>query len=125
MKPIVVEIIAPMLTAVEFGCSRCEVVFSQTGTPNHYRRACADEFPEDWKKESARLTEMLSRLTELYKHRVVFRLTDAQSLAGLWKQIRYRVRQLPVFIVESKDICVGLSLDRLEGLIDRHIRQRS
>jgi len=123
MRAIVVEIIAPMLTAMEFGCSRCELVFSQVGAQKNYRRSCADEYPEEWKRDSERLTEMLTRLSELYKHRVRFRLIDAQSFAGLWKQIRYGIRKLPAFIVEKKDVCMGLSLDKLEDLIDVHIRR--
>ncbi|MGB9617100.1 MAG: hypothetical protein ACP5M0_05470 [Desulfomonilaceae bacterium] len=122
MRAINVEIIAPMLTAMEFGCSRCELVFSQVGAQKSYRRSCADEYPEEWKRDSERLTEMLTRLSELYKHRVRFRLIDAQSFPGLWKQIRHRIRKLPAFVVEKKDVCAGLSAEKLEALIDRHIR---
>ncbi len=122
MRAINVEIIAPMLTAMEFGCGRCELIFSQVGAQKSYRRSCADEYPEEWKRDSERLTEMLTRLSELYKHRVRFRLIDAQSFSGLWKQIRHRIRKLPAFVVEKRDVCIGLSLEKLEALIDRHIR---
>jgi len=123
MKPIIVEIVAPMLTAMEFGCSRCELVFSQVGAQTKYMRSCADEYPEDCKIESARLTEMLCRVAELYKHRVRFKLIDAQSFEGIWKQIRHRIRKLPAFIIDKRDVCVGFSLDGLQGLIDSHIHQ--
>ncbi len=121
MRAVIVEIIAPMLTAMEFGCSRCELVFSQVGAQQSYRRTCADEYPEEWKRDSERLAEMLARISELYKHRVRFRLIDAQSLPGLWKQIRHRIRKLPAFVVEKRDVCSALSLEKLEALIDRHI----
>ncbi len=123
MKPIVVEIITPMLTAIEYGCSRCELLLSQVGAHGSYRQSCAEEYPEDWRIEFARLTALLCRLNELYKHRVRFRLIDAQSLVGLWKQIRHRIRKLPAFIVQSKDVCVDLSQEKLEMLIDSHIHQ--
>lgn len=125
MKPICVEVVAPVLTTMEFGCSKCGLLFKQVDAHKDYHASCKDEYPEDWKRDAARLTEYLAKMLELYKHRVRIKLIDAHSPLGLWKQIRHRLRGTPSFIVDGQGICSGWDTDRLEQLIDTRIGEAS
>lgn len=125
MTPILVEIIMPTLTTLEFGCSRCGLVFRQLDLEKHYRNSCQDEYPEEWRHEAMAIESELKRLTGLYKHRTRFRLIDAQSPLGLWKQIRHRISRLPAFIVDRRHVCDGNDKNQLESLIDLRIQEAS
>lgn len=125
MRPICVEVIAPLLTTMEFGCSRCGLLFKQVDAHKEYHASCKDEYPEDWKRDAAKLTECLKKMSELYKHRIRIKLIDAQSPLGLWKQIRHRLFGTPAFIVDGQGACTGLDTDRLEQLIDARIHEAS
>jgi hypothetical protein len=46
---------------------------------------------------------------------------DAQSLAGIWKQIRYRLFKFPAFIVDKKLTYIGWDHRQLEALIDQRV----
>jgi hypothetical protein len=125
MRQIRVEVIAPLLTTMEFGCSKCGILFKQVDAHKNYHASCKDEYPEDWKRDAAELLENLTRMSELYKHRVRIQLIDAQSPLGLWKQIRHRVFGTPAFIVDGKGACAGWDRERLEHLIDARIDEAS
>lgn len=125
MTPINIEIIMPMLTTLEFGCSRCGILFNQLDVQKDYYSDCCEEYPEEWKQEAAAILDAVRRLSSLYKHRLRFKLIDAQSPLGLWKQIRYRISQLPAFIVDRKHLCYGYDSEKLESFIDLQIQEAS
>jgi len=87
----------------------------------NYREDCSDEYPEDMKLDAERLAGVITRVRDLYRHRVSIRMIDAQSPMGLWKQIRHRFAQLPGFVVDGTLVCSGCDAAKLESLIDRQI----
>jgi hypothetical protein len=123
MTPIEVEVIFPLITAMEFSCRRCHVVMDQMDVVRKYHEACREEYPEDWKKCAEDLHEWIRRAKELYKHRIRIALIDAQSPLGLWRQIRHRVFKMPAFVVDGKRVHSGWDTERLEALIDEQIRE--
>jgi hypothetical protein len=123
MKPVEIEVISPMLTAIEFHCAKCSIVMDQVETGKKYRDSCRDEYPEEWKQHADKLAEYLRNLSRLYKHRILIRMIDAHSPVGLWKQIRHRVFQFPAFIVDGKQTFTGWDSAILESLIDRRIQE--
>lgn len=125
MTPINIEVVMPMLTSLEFGCSKCSPVFNQLDLQKDYRSSCTDEYPEDWRREAAAVVDALRGLSALYRHRIRFKLIDAQSPLGLWKQIRHRAFKVPTFIVDNKYVCCGCDQEKLESLIDRGIHEAS
>jgi hypothetical protein len=125
MRPISVEVIAPLITTMEFGCSKCGILFKQLDAHKDYHSSCKDEYPEDWKHDAAQLMEHLKKMSETYKHRIRIKLIDAQSPLGLWKQIRHRLFCMPAFIVDGKGACAGWDTDRVEQLIDARIHEAS
>ena len=121
MRPILLEVVTKMMTTYGH-CSRCSIIFDEAGL----KRACHekefDEYPQDLKEESAKLSDWVRELNRLYKHRLLIKLIDAQSLLGIYKSLRHRVRKYPAFIVEGKETLSGWDKSRLEELLDKHIK---
>jgi tRNA/tmRNA/rRNA uracil-C5-methylase (TrmA/RlmC/RlmD family) len=103
-------------------CNRCSLIFEETGLKREFDRRQLDEYPQDLREESEKLSVWIRELKQLYKHRLVIRLIDAQSLAGVYKALRHRVREYPTFVVDGKETLSGWDKGRLEELIDRHIK---
>jgi len=123
MQPIEVEVVFPLLMAIGFNCRRCNAIFSQLPLDDEYRNSCWNEYPDEWKKSIQRLYDWVGKASDVYKHRIRFRMIDAQSPLGLWKQIRHRARYMPAFIIDRKRIHTGWDTERLESIIDEQIRE--
>ncbi|UCD71071.1 MAG: hypothetical protein JSW70_08725 [Syntrophobacterales bacterium] len=120
MKPVYVEVIAKVLTTYDH-CYRCELIFDQVGINRKIHRRDVNEYPEEAKEEFLRLSDWIRELAELYRHRILIRVIDAQSPMGIFKSIRHRAWNYPAFIVERKDKYGGWNREMLEALIDRHL----
>ncbi len=121
MKPILLEIVTQVITS--YGqCPRCEVVFDEVGLNKKFHQKEADEYPQDFKDESAKLSDWVRELTRLYKHRLFIKLIDVQSLLGVYKSLRHRIRKYPTFIIEGKEVYTGWDKKQLESLLDRYIQ---
>ena len=123
MKPILLEIVAPMLSTVEMSCRGCGLVLGHLGLRAKYRNACADEYPDDWKEAVGYLSEWILEVSRLYRHRIRIRVIDAQTPLGFWKQIRYKLFRFPAFIVDKKGTYIGWDPEELEALIDEQIHR--
>ena len=121
MKPIFIEVVAPMLSSPEISSWRYSFMLSLTGLKSKYRTACANEYPDDWKWAVDYLSQWLQEISSLYRHRVQIQVIDALSPLGLWKQIRYRLFRFPAFIVDRKRTYIGWDPQQLEALIDDRI----
>ena len=121
MKAVDVEVVSKVLTS--YGqCGKCSPVFERTGIQEKVRSLDMKEYPEDLREELARLSEWLRELLHLYKHRVCIRVINAQSLLGIYKAIRHRISRYPCFIVGHRDTYTGWDKEKLEAIIDAHIR---
>jgi histone acetyltransferase (RNA polymerase elongator complex component) len=121
MKPILIEIVTRVLTHFDH-CPHCEVLFGQAGIDKKFHQKETEEYPADFKEEYLRLSNWIRELTHLYKHRVIIKLIDVQSLMGIYKSFRHRIRTYPTFIVEGKETYAGWDKNRLETLLDKHIK---
>ena len=81
-----------------------------------------DEYPSDLREEFAKLSDWIRELNRLYKHRLLIKLIDAQSLLGILKSLRYWIRSYPTFIVEGKETYAGWDKIQLETLLDKYIK---
>ncbi len=121
MKPILLEIVTQVITS--YGqCPRCEVIFDEVGLNKKFRQKEADEYPQELKEESAKLSDWVRELTRLYKHRLFIKLIDVQSLLGVYKSLRHRIRKYPTFIIEGKEVYTGWDKNQLESLLDKYIK---
>ena len=75
-----------------------------------------NDYPEDVKEEYLYLCDWIRELSRTYREKILIRVTDAQSLQGFLKSIRYRAFRYPAFIINKKKKYTGkdkLRLDRL------------
>ncbi len=120
MKPILLEIVAKVLTS--WGqCRRCKPLFDQAGLDEKFRHEEMEGYPPDLKEEYAALSDWIRELNGLYKHRLLIKLIDAQSPLGIYKSLRYRIRSYPTFIVEGKETYAGWDKGQLERLLDKYV----
>ncbi len=125
MNPIRVDVVIPTLTALGYECKVCALVSHQLDLHKKYLQDCRDDYPEDLKQENVLLIHYINTLKQLYKHRICFRIIDAHSPMGLFKQLIHWPSKLPIFIVDKKVVCVGWKIDELEKIIDQRIRNDS
>ena len=121
MKPVLLEVIAPMLSTIEMNCRPCRFMFDTLGMGRTYRRSSASEYPEEWKQAVGYLSDWIQEMTHLYRHSLQIRVIDAQSPLGLWMQIRHRLFRFPAFVVDKKQTYIGWDARQLEALIDERI----
>ena len=121
MKPILLEVVTKVITTFD-QCRRCKIIFDQTGINEKLHQKEADEYPQDLKEENAKLSDWIRELNRLYKHRLSIRIIDVQSLAGIYKSLRHRIRTYPTFIVEGKETYAGWDKSQLEHLLDKYIQ---
>ena len=122
VKPVLVEVVAPMLSSVEMSCRGCGAIMQSIGMRSQDRKSCVDGYPDDWKFAVASLSKWIGDLSRLYRHRIMIRIIDAQSPFGLWKQLRHKVFKFPAFIVDKKKTYIGWEYAELEALIDECIK---
>jgi len=121
MKPILLEIVTKVISS--YGqCRRCKILFDEAGFDQKVHQKEMDEYPADLKEEYSKLSDWIRELNRLYKHRLSIKLIDVQSPLGIYKSLRYRIRTYPTFIVEGKETYVGWDKSRLEGLLDKYIK---
>jgi hypothetical protein len=121
VKPILLEVIAPMLSTVEMNCRPCRFMFDTLGIGRTYRSSSANEYPEEWKQVVGYLSDWIQEMTHLYRHRLQIRVIDAQSPLGLWMQIRHRLFRFPAFVIDKRRTYIGWDTQQLEALIDERI----
>jgi hypothetical protein len=53
------------------------------------------------------VSEWIRAARKQYGDRVAIRLVDPQSLGGMWKVLRHRIRRYPTFFVNAGERVVG------------------
>ena len=124
MNPILLEIVAPMLSTLEISSRGSGLIFGSLGLKNKYRSATVNDYPEDWKEAVDYLSRWVKQISNLYRHRIRIKVIDAQSPLGFWKQIRHRVFRFPAFIVDKKKVYIGWDYQDLEAIIDGRIHNQ-
>ncbi len=121
MKPIQLEIVTRVVTFFDH-CRRCQILFDHSGLDEKIHQKEMEEYPPDLKEEYLKLSDWIRELTQLYKHRLLIRVIDAQSPLGIYKSLRHRIRTYPAFIVEGKEAYKGWDKSQLESLLDKYIQ---
>ncbi|MEW6261802.1 MAG: hypothetical protein AB1641_01885 [Thermodesulfobacteriota bacterium] len=120
LKPVHVEVVSTLVTVLQ-QCRACEMVFNQTQSRKDYCRQALDEHPAELREELRQLSDLITELKNLYRHRLVVRFVDAQSILGVYKALRHRFRQTPTFIVNGRETYTGWDKAALECILDRHL----
>jgi len=121
MKPITLEIVTRVMTTFDH-CHHCEIIFDQADINRKFHQRDLNEYPSDLAEEFTRLSTWIRELLHLYQHRLQVKIIDVQSLLGIYKSLRHRIRNYPTFIIDGKQICTGWDKDQLEQLLDKQIK---
>ena len=69
------------------------------------------------KEEYLFLSEWIKELSRKYGGNILIRITDAQSLQGFYKSIRFRAFRYPAFIINKKKKYAGKDKVQLDSLL--------
>jgi len=122
MKPVDIEVVTNVLTVYSH-CNSCRPIFYESGVEERVRQEALDDYPEDLREEFLKLSDWIRDLVRLYRHRIRVRIVDAKSMLGIYKSLRHRFRKYPAFIVNCKDVVAGWDREKLDHILDEHIRQ--
>jgi hypothetical protein len=121
MKQISIEVVSRVLTTYGH-CIRCEPIFLESGVGKKIKLEDMDDYPDELKEDSLKLSELICELYRIYRHKIRIRLIDALSPTGIYKSFVYRFREYPTFIIANKDVCRGMDRKKIEDLIDKYIK---
>lgn len=113
-RPVKLEILT-LLPITYKQCQHCEEFYDQSGVGQQVHDQILTEYPQDLLKEHNQLISLVIELTKQLKDDIVIHIIDPQSLKGIWKSLRYRVRKYPAFIIGDRELIVGwdrAALDR-------------
>lgn len=75
------------------------------------------EYPSNLIEDHIRLSSLVVELVNRYKNRIIIHVIDPQSAIGLFKSLRYWVREYPTFIIEGEEKITGWDQAMLEQAI--------
>jgi hypothetical protein len=84
-----------------------------------------NEYPEDIKEDYLFLSSWIKELSARYREKILIKVTDAQSLQGVVKSIRYRVFRYPTFIINSREKYTGKDKARLDDLLHEQMQMQN
>jgi hypothetical protein len=80
-----------------------------------------NDYPEEIREDYVFLSGWIKELSQKYREKILIRITDAQSLQGFYKSIRYRAFRYPAFIINGRKKYVGRDKVRLESLLRKEL----
>ena len=80
-----------------------------------------NQYPEDVREDYLFLSTWIKELAQKYREKILIRITDAQSLQGFYKSIRYRAFRYPAFIINKKMKYTGKDKVRLDSLLQEEL----
>lgn len=122
MKPIMLEVLSLMLTVQTEECKNCSPIFESVGLKRQFHDKEINEYPEDIKEQVLRLSDWIRELTQRYPSQIQIKIIDALSILGIYKKLRYRIKELPAFIVDSRETYSGWDKGALDSILNRHFQ---
>lgn len=102
MADVVVDVVTYAPT-VFFHCQHCELTFRQVGIGDRVHREEAREaLPDDLLAQYHEVCDWLTGLRLRHGDRVQVRVTDAASIAGVWRSLRHGIRTYPAVVVDGR-----------------------
>jgi hypothetical protein len=115
-RPIDVEVVAHITGSMSH-CDHCQVFIDGVGIGGQIHQENIQSYPEEFIRDWTRLSDWVLDLAEAFPGQLVIRITDAQSVQGLWKSISKGVRKYPTFIVEGEEKYHGWDQEHLNEMI--------
>lgn len=63
-----------------------------------------EEYPADVRELYFKVSNLVQNIWRDFGNKVSIQVIDKASMPGLWKVIRYRIKQTPVFIINGRKI---------------------
>ncbi len=114
-----VEVVSHILSSFDH-CAHCQVFLNEAGVGQQVHREDFSGFPEEVREEYERLLTLVAKLSRRFGGRVQFRILDPQTIEGVWKSLRYWIRQYPAFLIGGEKL-VGWDEDALTHRIEAHL----
>jgi len=76
------------------------------------------EYPQDLLEEHQQLSTLVVELTNRFREGIAIHVIDPQSLPGIFKSIKFRVRKYPAFIINGKELILGWDRAALDSAIE-------
>jgi hypothetical protein len=61
---------------------------------------------------------MVVELINRFKDGIIIHVIDPQSLPGIFKSLRYRVKKYPTFIIDGQELVVGWDQTMLNRILE-------
>lgn len=120
-KPLNIEVVAHVTGSMDH-CSSCQVFIDGVGVGGQVKQEDLQSYPEDFIKDWQRVSDWVLELADKHPGQLLIRITDAQTVQGLWKSLTKGVRKYPTFIIEGEEKYHGWDHDQLEALIERRLQ---
>jgi hypothetical protein len=119
-RPLDVEVVAHVTGSMNH-CDHCQVFIDGVGVGEKIHREDLQSYPEDFIRDWQRVSDWVLDLAAAFPGQLVIRITDAQSVQGLWKSLTKGVRKYPTFIVGGQEKYHGWDHEQLSDLIRKHL----
>ena len=122
-QPLDIEVVAHVTGSMQH-CTHCQVFIDGAGIGGRVHQENLRSYPEDFILDWQRLSGWVLDLAAMFPGQLVIRITDAQSLRGLWQALTRGVRRYPTFIIEGREAYHGWDRAHLDGIIRRRLAAR-
>lgn len=119
-NPLEIEIVAHVISSMQH-CTHCQAFIDGTGIGGQVHQENLEAYPEEFVREWRLTSQIVLELAERFPEQVNFRITDAQSLRGLWKALSKGIRRYPTFIIEGGETYHGWDSSQIGLMIQRHL----
>jgi hypothetical protein len=116
-RPVKLEILS-LLPMTYKQCQHREAFYDQSGVGPRVHDQMLTEYPQDLLEDHDRIVSLVIELTNQLKDGIVIHIIDPQSLKGIWKSLRYRVRKYPAFIIDDQELIIGWNRAALDRALE-------
>lgn len=99
----------------------CEAFFNQSGIGQQVHRQILSEYPKKLLEEQHQLSTLVVELMKRFGENIRIQVIDPQSLPGILRSLRYRVRKYPAFIVDGQKLIVGWDPETLTRALEERV----
>ncbi len=120
-KPLDIEVVAHVTGSMDH-CQSCQVFIDGVGVGGKVKQEDIEAYPEEFVRDWQNVSTWVLELADKYPGQLLIRITDAQSVQGLWKSLTKGVRKYPTFIIEGHEKYHGWDHEKLESMIQRRLQ---
>jgi hypothetical protein len=114
-SPLPIEVVAHVTGSLDH-CAHCQVFINGAGIGEQVHQHDLRSFPADFIRDWQSLAAWIQELAATFPGQLVIRVTDAQSLRGLWLALTRGARRYPTFLIGEQKMS-GWDRDQLDQLI--------